>query len=206
MLLAFDLDGTLIACRDRQVAVAAALAREAGVGNFRPDRFWALKRRGRTTREALEDLGTAQAESLAGRWVDMVEADRWLRLDGLVPGAVRCLEALRAAGHEAVLVTARRRADAVRAQVDALGLGRLLADIRVVPPTTAVAAKASALADSGAGGYVGDAETDAAAADAAGVPFAAVGYGQRDPDYLRARGIEPVHGELTAAVDALLAV
>lgn len=201
--LAVDLDGTLVDCRARQVALAAALA---GPG-FDGDAFWEAKRAGATTRAALVALGhpDAAARALADAWAEAIEDDAWLAHDRLLPGARAALEAAGDAGLEPFVLTARRRADAVRAQVDRLGLAALVAGVEVVDPGDAAAAKGALLAARGAVALIGDTESDAAGAAAAGVPFVAVGGGQRAPGFLRARGVAVVHPDVGAAVAALLA-
>ncbi|HWV86108.1 MAG TPA: HAD family hydrolase, partial [Capillimicrobium sp.] len=130
--IALDLDGTLLDCRPRQVALAAALH---GPG-LDEAAFWAAKREGATTRAALEALGVdgERAARLARRWAAEVEDDRWLALDAPLPGVAAALTALREAGRDAVVLTARRRADAVRRQVAATGLGALVGAVEVVDP------------------------------------------------------------------------
>lgn len=199
MTVALDLDGTLLDCRPRQVRLAAQLA---GPG-FDGDAFWAAKRHGATTAAALESLGVepGRAAAIAREWAAVIEDDGWLAVDPLLPGACPALAALAAAGRPAMILTARRRADAVRAQVVGLGLR---VPVEVVDPRDAVARKAAVLRERGAAAFVGDTESDARAAADAGVPFLAVGTGQRHPQWLRERGIAPVHADLQEAVRALL--
>lgn len=202
-LVAFDLDGTLLDCGPRQVAVAAHLA---GPG-FDGDAFWAAKRHGATTHAALEAQGVAadRAADIAAHWVATVEDDAWLPLDPPLPAARATLAAARDAGWRTAIVTARRRADAVRTQIARVGLLSVADVVVVVDPAHAAPRKAEVLVALGAVAYVGDTESDARAAELAGVPFAAVGCGQRAPAWLIGRGIAPVHSDAAAALEALLA-
>ncbi|HEX8101730.1 MAG TPA: hypothetical protein VF533_03890, partial [Solirubrobacteraceae bacterium] len=77
MSVVFDLDGTLLDCRARQVA----LARHVAGARLDDDRFWAAKRAGATTADALAAQGFGDARALAARWVELVERDEWLALD-----------------------------------------------------------------------------------------------------------------------------
>jgi len=195
--LLLDLDGTLIDARRRQVELARHLA-----PSLDGDRFWAAKRAGATTRRALADQGVADAEALAAAWVAAVEETRWLALDAVLPGAAEAIAAVRAAGLAPLVLTARRDAAAVRAQVAALSLD--VPPPLVVDPREAATAKAAVLRASAAAGFVGDSESDHAAAAAAQVPFAAVAGGQRDAAFLAARGIAPVCEGVYEAVAVLL--
>jgi phosphoglycolate phosphatase-like HAD superfamily hydrolase len=194
-VLALDLDGTLLDCRRRQVELARHVA-PALDGR----RFWAAKRMGATTRAALAAQGI-EDETAAAAWSAAIEDPEWLRLDAVLPGAVAAVERARAAAREPLVLTARRDAAAVREQVSRSGLP---ARVLVVDPRRAAPEKAAALRELAAVGLVGDTESDAAAAREAGVAFAAVGSGQRDPRFLEERGIRPVYDGVLAAVTALL--
>ncbi|MBE2316898.1 HAD hydrolase-like protein [Solirubrobacter sp. CPCC 204708] len=135
--------------------------------------------------------------------MEVVEDRDLLALDPPVPELDAALTAIAAAGLDAAIVTARRDAAAVRAQIDALGL-RPAAGVHVVSPASAAAEKAVVLAELGAVGFVGDTESDAAAAAAAGIPFAAVAGGQRDEQWLARHVAGAVHPSVLHAVRALL--
>lgn len=203
--LALDLDGTLVDAEPRQVeAMWALLDAEPGLVALHRDEFWSRKRGGSTTREALMGLGVrgATAEKLSERWVESVEDPRWLGLDRLLPGVAAALAGLREDGEWPVILTARRHAGRVREQVEGLGLLRWCAEVRVVSPTEAAAAKAAELRALGARGMVGDTESDARAAALAGIPFAAVTTGQRSEEFLAARDLVG-YGSLGEALEAL---
>jgi phosphoglycolate phosphatase len=204
---AFDLDGTLLTSRERHVAVAREALRAGGEkeATFDGDGFWAAKRAGATTRQALESVGVgAQAAAEAAAvWLDRIEDDEALALDELQPGATEALAASRAAGFPPFVLTARRRTDAVRRQVDRLGLAEALEDLVVVRPDRARGEKARVLEARRPVAFVGDTESDAAAAADAGVPFAAVGTGQRDAAFLRAHGADVVYDGVAEAVAGL---
>lgn len=203
--LALDLDGTLVDAKPRQVeALWALLDAEPRLLALHREEFWSRKRGGSTTCEALVGLGmrAAAAEILSQRWVESVEDPRWLRLDRLLPGVAAELEALGRAGERPVILTARRHADRAREQVEALGLLRWCGEVRVVSPAEAAAAKAAELRALGARGMIGDSESDARAAELAGLPFAAVTTGQRSEEFLAARGLASF-GSLAGALGSL---
>ena len=191
-VFAFDLDGTLLDARARQVHVLI----EAGIALGEPapdaDRFWQFKRNGSTTAQALAQLGlpTASAQRLASWWQAHVEDPEMLRFDRVLPLATAAIESCRVAGLSPRILTARSDARSVLVQLDACGLGRLVDEVRVVSPGDAATAKAAHLTQWGAVAMVGDTESDARAAVLATVPFLAVCCGQRSEAFLCAQSLE----------------
>jgi phosphoglycolate phosphatase-like HAD superfamily hydrolase len=192
LVLALDLDGTLIDARVRQVGVAAEALIEVSGSDGRLDerRFWRLKRAGATTAGALEHLGYPPAVSaaVAARWLERIESDAWLERDRSLPGVRGAVAAL----HDRVVVlTARRRPPGAARSIAAAGLDSLIDEVVVVDPANVVAEKARALRRLRPVAFIGDTDSDGRAAASAGVPFAAVSTGQRSASYLRAQGFEP---------------
>jgi phosphoglycolate phosphatase len=74
--------------------------------------------------------------------------------------------------------------------------------VHCVAPARTVQEKAQVLRAEGADFFVGDAESDAAAAQAAGVPFAGVTTGQRSAGYLARHGVRHLYDSLAEAVVA----
>jgi phosphoglycolate phosphatase-like HAD superfamily hydrolase len=182
MSVGLDLDGTLLDARRRQVEVARSL-----VPDLDGEDFWARKREGATTRELLGD-------EAAAAWVAAVEEPQWLALDVLLPGVADALRDVEAG----FVLTARRDARAVREQVARhIGL-----PVEVVDPFDAAAQKAAVLQQRAASVYIGDTESDAKAAQLAGVPFVAVSTGQRSERFLRAAGVEVICASLAEALQA----
>jgi phosphoglycolate phosphatase-like HAD superfamily hydrolase len=202
--LVFDLDGTLVDARLRQLGVAAEVLGELELGELDARRFWRAKRAGATTAGALLALGydPARAPAIADCWRDRVESERWLARDRALPGVARVLRRLRREGHTIAVLTARGRRHGAVQSLQASGLASLVDELMVVDPASAVTAKANVLAVCGARSFVGDAETDGDAAAVAAVAFVAVATGQRSAAYLRRRGYEPARS-LRSAVDRL---
>jgi len=196
-VLALDLDGTLLSCEDRQVAIALDVM--DGVDGAR---FWADKQAGATTAAALSAQGCNDANA-AARWVAQIEREDWLALDRPLPGAAEAVSEARRRGLRVVILTARRDPEAVRRQVAEHHLADP-SDVLVVDPADASSQKGRILRELGAIGFVGDTESDARAADLAGVPFACVAGGQRSASFLLDQGLRPVAGGVLAAVQALL--
>jgi phosphoglycolate phosphatase-like HAD superfamily hydrolase len=200
-VIALDVDGTLLDCRPRQVAVARAVA-----GAFDEAAFWTAKRAGEPTAPALVAAGLREdaARRAASEWAKSIEDDEWLALDALLPGAADALDALAAAGVPTILLTARRRPYAVGEQLARLGVLGRVGGLVVVDPADPAPAKAQELRKARAHAFVGDTESDASAAAVAGVPFHAVGAGQRSPAFLAQHGVGTVHAGVVDAVSALL--
>ncbi len=180
MLLALDLDGTLIDARRRQVMVARYAVKELTARVVKDHPFWELKRAGASTEQALVKLGYAQrlAADVARLWKQEIESDRWLAHDRALPGVVEVLDGLRARGVAIVVLTARQRVDGAASSLEHAGLASLVDELVVVDPETAVSSKARSLAKRQPWAFIGDTASDGRAAEAAGVPFVAVSTGQ----------------------------
>lgn len=204
--LVLDLDGTLITCANRQTTLACACATARGV-RLDARGFWAAKRAGAPTRDAIVAQGVPEpvAAAIAGDWVSAIETPYWLALDALFEDVPAALASLRAAGMRCVLLTARTCPHWLYPQLARLGLVPLLDQVIVVPPDAASAAKAKALVTLRPTGFVGDSESDAAAARAAGTPYVALDRGQRSAEFLRGAGVATVVRDLDAAWAALTA-
>jgi phosphoglycolate phosphatase-like HAD superfamily hydrolase len=204
-VFALDLDGTLLDCRLRQVTATAELLRLRGRAFPKEDldELWRLKRDGLDTSAALIRCGVdpGVARAVTAEFSAVVEEDRFLSLDALLPDALDALEELRARGYRLQILTARQHPDRVRAQVERLLSGQIDAT-HVVSPFDAGRAKAKHLREIVAVGFAGDSESDAAAAVSAGVPFFAVCSGQRSPAFLEALGLR-VYGGLLEAVRSI---
>jgi len=190
MLLALDLDGTLIDARARQVAVARHAVKQVTARTLKDHTFWELKRAGASTEQALVRLGytRALAREIASAWAREIEADRWLELDRALPDAREVLAGLRAEGVASAVITARRRADGAERSLALAGLRELVDELLVVEPAEAVEGKTAHLMRLGAVAFVGDTDADGQAAALAATPFVAVATGQRSPGLLRALG------------------
>ena len=176
--LALDLDGTLIDARIRQAGVAAEVLAAVCGAELDQDAFWAAKRAGATTADALAALGfsSSVAASVARGWAERMESDDWLARDRALPGVVDALGSL---DGSVLVVTARRRASGAEISLGAAGLEGLVDDVVVVEPVRAAEAKAGVLVQRDARAFVGDTTSDGEAARRAGVPFVAVDTGQR---------------------------
>lgn len=205
-VIVLDLDGTLITCQHRQVALAEHLSDRYASSAFDSAAFWEAKRAGASTLAALRTLGFTHhtASLIATEWALCIEDESWIAYDVLIPGALRALEQIASAGLGAIVLTARRNARGVARQLTVMGITPWLIHTIVVSPFRAVEDKARVLIDLMPQAFIGDSESDAAAAKRAGVPFLAVSTGQRGTDFWSAYGEEHPFPSVEAAVEEIL--
>lgn len=187
MIVALDLDGTLLTCAPRHCAVtrySLAAAIPDGPIAFDAAQFWDQKRNGRTTRECLSSLGANTLDLIADIWLDQIENINWLSMDSLLPGVESALSEMRKSGATLALVSARRNPTAAHAQLRHLHMLGLFDAICFVPQHEVVAAKSRVLLDLAPALYIGDTELDFSAATAAGIPCRLVNTGSRSKAYL----------------------
>lgn len=197
--LALDLDGTLISCAPRHQALMRQLCRADHLASDFIERYWQAKREGASNLQALRDLGHPAPAARAAAWARDIEHWPWLGFDRLLPGVAEALERRR---HSVVVLTARREHYFLRQQLSRLGLERRIDALIVVPPEHAVIAKAEALRQLQPLAFIGDTESDAEAASAAGCRFLALSCGMRSAAFWRARGSQP-YPDLSSALGAL---
>lgn len=203
-VVAIDLDGTLITCAPRQIFLFAALARGHG---YAPDleKFWRLKRNGNSTHSSsmLAGLPEAVGIRVAAQWISLIETPFWLALDRCHPDSIETLIKLRAANYKLIVITARQHKHWLNAQLSRLRLDCLVDAVFVVDPRDAAGAKARLLREHSTICFIGDTETDAAAAGLARTRFVALDRGQRDAEFLRQRNVPNVVADLETAAQFL---
>lgn len=203
-VLGVDLDGTILDCRTRQVALASSLAGRHGY-KLDESSFWDSKRNGESTLMALRKqlVNDHDAKIINAEWVENIEKDEWLELDLVIPGAEDSLRAFD--NVDFVLITSRHRPEGVMSTLERLGIESLFYGIHVVGAgKKAVEGKARILKRIRASCMVGDTEVDFMAAKLAGVSFAGVSTGQRSSEFLKNKGIEQVHDSLEAAIQSVI--
>lgn len=190
MTLALDLDGTLISCKPKQSAVLRAALVACGEA-VDVDAVWDQKRDGASTKRALQICGLTldAASAVSTYWQTRIEDCYWLGLDSVLGGVIETLGAWRARGDKLMLVTARSRPEWIGVQLRHLGLAAFFTRVEFVDPASAAEAKAAVLRASGVSTFIGDTESDARAAQAAGVRFIGVASGQRSAEFLRHSGV-----------------
>lgn len=188
--IALDLDGTLIDCRERQVALmrhALATVAHDGALSLDDNAFWALKREGANNVAALAHLGYREKTITAANklWGDLIETPAWLERDFVLPTVLESLGALLSNGYRCTLLSARKDSFAAQNQINRLGLNSWLSHAIFVSPLSQSTEKAEQLTRIGASVLVGDSESDGSAARTANVRFIGVSTGQRSSLYLK---------------------
>ncbi|WP_338672005.1 HAD hydrolase-like protein [Streptomyces sp. SCSIO 30461] len=189
LTIGFDLDMTLIDSRPGIHAVYRALAAEAGV---HIDADLAVSRLGPPVeREIAQWFPAERVEEMAGRYREIYALHAIVASPAL-PGALESIDAIRAVGGRAIVVTAKHEPSA-RLHLDHLGIepdaliGSLWAED-----------KAGALRTHGAQVYVGDHTGDVRGARTAGALSVGVATGPCGADELAAAGADVVLPDLTA--------
>lgn len=185
MIIALDLDGTLIDCRRRQVECMASIFNRRRM-LFDRESFWNNKREGGTTHQVLVQMGLSpeQANEISGEWIGQVESPYWLGYDQVLAGAHEALEDLCRRGAALFLVTARKNESYFRNQVRILKLSRSFRGMFCVRPADAASCKAEILEKIAPNYFIGDTESDSYAAGKSGINFVAVSCGQRSHAFL----------------------
>lgn len=179
MMFAFDLDGTLITCREKHCALMERLLSSDVV--LDRNSFWAFKREGLSSFESLVRCGVKPetARVLAQKWAANVENSEWQRLDRLIVN----VSLLKEIG-DSVIITARRDSERLFKSLEHLGLKSCFKRVYVVEPAHAIEEKADALRDCGADFFIGDTEVDFHATVGGAAKFCAVETGMRNKNYL----------------------
>ena len=187
-LVAFDVDGTLITCRERQLEVLRVSLKALKINQkIDFDEHWDYKQNGLSTRKALVAQGFSQdaGDAVGDFWDRSIEEPSFLTLDRPQPGVLELLSTLSKCHSELIVISARKNAILLRQQLWYLGLLNYFSRIFVVKPQTSAMEKCALLQKICPDLYVGDTETDAKAARLANVNFCAVATGQRNARFMR---------------------
>ena len=206
MNYAFDLDGTLITARQRQMTLLQAVARRIDVPIIE-NVIWQKKREGISTQAALLEMGVNEEKAIeiARAWLQDIETPYWLSLDTLFDDTLKVLDSFRESGEALILLTARQNKRLLLQQLKRLGIREYFTGVECVSPFDAVNEKAKILSQQAFAGFVGDSETDFAAAKRSGISFYAVSTGQRSPTFLAGLGMARPYSSLLEVRDAIFA-
>lgn len=196
MTLYCDVDGTLLDSSARHEKLLRDLLATRGLlwPAAAPD-YLRYKADGHSTKAWLMLAGFAPetCAELADAWRTGIEQPEYLALDTVYPDTLPFLQAMRAAGRDVVLISARQNADALRQTLARCGILPLTAELLVVPPVQADRRKAELLRPRIAPGDVmlGDTEVDKSCAELLGLPWIVLDRGFRSTVYWQAHGVQP---------------
>jgi len=187
-LLAFDVDGTLITCRERQLEVLKVALKALNIRQeVDLDEHWDYKQNGLSTRKALVAQGFSKlaANEVGELWDRSIEEPSFLTLDRPHPGVLELLSTLKRQGFEMVVISARKNLFLLEQQLSYLGLLEYFSRVLVVRAQSDGSEKGGILQKLCPDLYVGDTEMDAQAAKIANVHFCGVATGQRNASFLK---------------------
>lgn len=181
MKLGFDLDGTIISCKEKHIfCLKYALSVLGCDKKIDFESYWSEKLAGKNNYHALinQKLDARLIEQICREWVKHIESNEALRHDLIYPNALDVLEKL-SNKHSLYLISARKNKNNAEAQFNEMGLERFFQDWAFVEHDNVVANKANAMEIFEVQNYIGDAETDFLACDLVKVDFIATSFGMR---------------------------
>jgi phosphoglycolate phosphatase-like HAD superfamily hydrolase len=205
--LYFDLDGTLVDVRARHYAVYSDILREMAVRPLPEGVYWGRRRAGEGTSSIVRDLPGELRARFSAAWLERVELPEYLVLNRVYAGVPETLRVL-SAGHRLVLLTLRRRRDALEDELSRTGLAEFFGETvspaaRGDPPRKAELLRGAS--QDNETWVVGDSEADIDLASDLGARCFCVTEGVRSAEFLRARGarllapsVRPLPGLLAA--------
>ncbi len=172
---------------------------------FNKNQFWLLKRGGANNVSALRSLAYDEPTISAAThlWNELIETPEWLQHDAVLPGVLEGLAQLADLGFQRHLLSARQQPQHAQLQLQLLGLTDLLDAASFVAPARASLAKGEYLSAHPCVLFVGDTESDFAAAQLSNTPFIALSTGQRSAEYLARSGMATVCASFAQALDLL---
>ena len=197
-----DLDGTLLETSARHYAVYTLITNSLRIPSLGFSTYWQLRRAGLSNLEVLlrSGLSNEQRTAVEATWFEHIESYEMLKLDRLFSDVLPWLEKWKGM-IEFVLVTLRRDASAVKAQLAWLGLERYFRDVVILTHKEGpINVKASALKDRLSGdvlAWVGDSEIDMEAALQLGIHPIGVTSGMRTAEQLLKAGARAIFNLVT---------
>lgn len=187
-VITLDLDGTVIDCYPRQMAVIGSILRRLKLQDVvNLDTLWEHKRQGFSTAEALtfQRVDKELVDIFRLEWLSVIEQDEWLALDQPFPWSRDALQQLSGMYFSMVLLTARQNQDGVYRILNKYHLESFFTEVYVVSPQNAEFHKSNVLSRIQPIIHCGDSEIDAIASQNSGISFVGVSCGQRSQDMLR---------------------
>lgn len=178
----FDLDGTLLDNSERLYSCYRDILASAGEEPLSKNQYMYMKRNKASLSSILKECQTSPS-TFNEKWMELIETKAYLALDVLKPGAESTLTKGKQYAERLILITRRRKRDALLEQLSALGILDFFDEV-----FTPLVNKADFLSNFPAGKavFVGDTEEDRDAAAAINAVFVGITTGLRTPELLRA--------------------
>jgi phosphoglycolate phosphatase-like HAD superfamily hydrolase len=191
--IAFDLDGTLIGCENKQKYVLYSILNSLdSVNSITQEKlnyWWGLKRNGYTTELALTEMRFSDAKLVANKWIESIENYSWSYLDKPFKDSLSTFEYLKENYKiNIIILTARTNTYLARQSINYFGFTKYISELVVVNPGKVIMEKERHLKIIKPLIYVGDSETDYAAATNSNIKFVGLTRGQRSKDFLKKLG------------------
>ncbi|MGB4291913.1 MAG: HAD hydrolase-like protein [Bacteroidales bacterium] len=197
-IIAFDFDGTLVRAdvRQKEVLRVILLSSAFNIKTVNLDKWWAFKREGLNTQEALIECKILNnyAVKIASRWKDLIEENEWLSFDSIKEGVYELFNEIKNNEKRIIILTARKLKYNFFVELNRLFYNNntLIDDVFIVNPENTVTQKAKILEKYKPNIYIGDTEKDYYSAQKAKINFIALADGQRNQTFLKSCGVNTV--------------
>lgn len=184
MNIGIDLDGTLISCKNKHVALLGAISKSYGI-KVDLEYFWLLKRNGLNTYQSLITQGVESSlvEKINRDWCFFIENIEWLFFDSLLPGVNEFLINAKNNGIKLHLVSARNSPINAYFQLRQLNIEQFFETITFVS-SIRKESKQDVFIERKIEIYVGDTEYDFNESLNANIQCYLVSSGMRSKEYL----------------------
>ncbi len=194
MLAFFDLDGTLVDMTERWYQLHVTLSRKHELPVLEKDEYISNKRDGVSERNifgCIPQSQTAAVEAYCAERLVLIEEEKYLKYDQLIPEAPAILNAWKN-HYDLVLVTKRQHPDALKRQLHSLKLSEFFIKV-IVGTSKAMEIKNSfSKTELYRAPFITDALEDYQFAQMLEMYPIVVGYGTRSPAYFKKNGVESV--------------
>ena len=192
MNIGFDLDGTIITCKDKHSILMDVITKAYGL-DFCKDKYWKDKRSGLKNTESLMRQGIAlnTAFKVNNTWIASIENIEWAYFDSLFEGLFENLVKLREKGHSLHLISARNNIMNANIQLQTLGIECFFDTVNFVTLSSGLQ-KSDFFDKLNLDCYIGDTEVDFKESKKSKISFYPVITGMRSKDFFVNLGLNEV--------------
>jgi len=196
--IAFDIDGTLLDPRPKQVHVAQQALLKFGVKEFDEKSYWNLKRLGNSNIEAFAIMGISEEVAVLAseEWLARIEEESPSKLDLPYFFCKDTISEL-AKKNRLFCVSARKNPALLKNRLNEVGLNHFFEHVFVVDPGNSRSEKADILKMIKPSIFIGDTESDFDASKLAKVNFIGVSCGMRNHRFLQSIGVPEIQDNIS---------